>query len=177
MREVEGLDFKYTTISLVEAYEFSFKHALEMIKRNGGEVDASAARIKLQEPRPVPLEVGFEGHFPAERRRLDIRLDEKTREAEFAFEGIGFVINGAAVKTEEKAPDEVLELEIELDAGPAVMSILPTDVRTRKPTPFWRYQLSPGPHTVRVRLLNPASGIEIHLADVVIHAEKPAASA
>ena len=36
MEKVEDMDFKYTTISLKDAYEMSHRHAIEMIKRNGG---------------------------------------------------------------------------------------------------------------------------------------------
>jgi hypothetical protein len=166
---VEDRDFKYTDISLTEAYSLSFKHALEMIKRNGGEVGAEAVRIKVQEPEAVPLEVGFAGHYPKEKRRLDIRLDGETKEAEFAFEGIGFAVDGAVEKLEEDVPDAVLELEVRLDEDPGEKILLPAEDRIRKPTPFWRYQLSPGEHRVQIRLLNPVPGLELRLSDVVIY--------
>jgi hypothetical protein len=166
---VEDLDFKYTDISLTEAVNLSFKHALEMIGKNGGEVDAEAVRIKVQKPEAAQLEVGFAGHSPKERRRLDIRLDPETREAEFAFEGIGFVVNGALEKIEDDVPDSVLELEVGLDGKPGEKILLPAEDRIRKPTPFWRYQLSPGEHRVRIRLLNPVPGLELRLSDVVIY--------
>jgi hypothetical protein len=166
---IEGLDFKYTTISLTEAYNLSFKHALEMIEKNGGEVDAEAVRIKIQKPEAAPLEVGFAGLDPKERRRLDIRLDGETREAEFAFEGDGFVVNGALEKLEDDVPDAVLELEVRLDENPGEKILLPTEDRTRKPTPFWRYRLTPGEHRVRVRLLKPAPGVKLRLSDVVVY--------
>jgi hypothetical protein len=50
-----------------------------------------------------------------------------------------------------------------------VKSILPTAERTRKPTLFWRYRLAPGQHRILFKILNPAPGAEIHLADVVIY--------
>ena len=95
---VENLDFEYTNISLAEAYGLTLKHALEMIKRNGGEVAAERVRIRVQTPEAVPLEVGFAGHLPKERRRLDTRLDEQNRESEFAFAGIGFVVVGGTLQ-------------------------------------------------------------------------------
>ncbi|MFZ2053830.1 MAG: ADP-ribosylglycohydrolase family protein [Candidatus Aminicenantales bacterium] len=170
---VEGLDFKYTTISLTEASGLSFKHALEMIKKNGGKVDSEDVRIKTQKPEAGPLEVGFAGHFPKERRQLDICLNGETREAEFAFEGIGFVVNGAAEKIEDDLSDAVLELEVRLDEDAGERILLPTADRVRKPTPFWRYQLNPGQHRVRVNLLNPAPGVELWLSDVVIYGAPP----
>jgi hypothetical protein len=168
--EVEGLAFKYTDISLAKAYDLSFKHSLEMINRNGGEVDAEAVRIRVQKPEAVPFEAGFAGHFPVEKRRLDIRLDEETVEAEFAFEGVGFVVIGAPEKSDEDIPDAILELEVRIDESPAEKIVLPTEDRTRKPTPFWRYNLVNGEHRVRVKLLNPSPGLELRLSDVVIYA-------
>jgi hypothetical protein len=166
---VEELDFKYTTISLTDAYDLSFRHALEMIKKNGGEVDSEEVRIKFQKPEAAPLEVGFAGHYPKERRRLDICLDGETREAEFNFEGIGFAVNGAVEKTEDDAPDAVLEIEVRLDENPGEKILLPTEDRIRKPTPFWRYQLRPGEHRVRIKLRNPVPGLDLRLSDVVVY--------
>ncbi len=170
---VENVDFKYTTISLTEAYGLSFKHALEMIRKNGGEVDTGEVRINIQKPEAGPLEAGFAGHHPKERRRLDIRLDEETEDAAFDFEGVGFVVNGSAEKTEDDVLDAILELEVRLDEEPAGKILLPTEDRIRKPTPLWRYQLKPGEHSIRIKLLNPEPGLELHLSDVVIYTLPP----
>ncbi len=166
---VEELDFEDTSISLTDAYDLSFRHALEMIKKNGGEVGSKEVRIKVQKPGAGPLEAGFAGHYPKERRRLDICLNGETKEAEFHFEGIGFAVNGAVERVEDDVPDAVLELEVLLDGNPAEKIILPTEDRIRKPTPFWHYQLNPGEHRVRVRLLNPSPGLDLRLSDVVIY--------
>ena len=166
---VEPLDFNYTTSSLSEAYGLSFKHALEMIGRNGGVIEGETVRIKIQKPKAVPLEVGFEGHYPKERRLLDVRLNDTAREAEFSFDGIGFAVNGEAAKSSEDSPDVDFEVEMMIDGEPAVRSTLPTADRTRKPTLFWRYRLKPGQHRALFKILNPSPGAEIHLADVVIY--------
>ena len=166
---VEPLDFKYTTISLTEVYDLSFKHALELVRRNGGAIDGETVQIKVQRPKALPLEVSFEGHFPKERRTLDIRLNDTAGEAEFSFDGIGFAVNGEAVKPSEESPDVDLEVEMAIDGEPAARSILPTADRTRKPTLFWRYRLKPGQHRVRIKLLNPSAGAEIRLSDVVVY--------
>jgi hypothetical protein len=170
LAEVEPLDFQYTTISLAEAYDLSFKHALEMAARNGGVIDGESVQIKVQMPKAVPLEMSFEGHFPKERRPLDVRLNETSAEAEFSIDGIGFAVIGEAVKSIEETPDVDLEVVMAVDGEPAVKSILPTADRTRKPTPFWRYRLPPGQHHVRIKLLSPAPGVELNLSGVVVYA-------
>jgi hypothetical protein len=169
LAEVESLDFKYTTISLADVYDLSFKHALGLIGRNGGAIEGQTVRIKTQPPKAVPLEVGFEGHYPKERRPLDVGLNETTREAEFSFDGIGFAVNGEATKSSEDGPDVDFQAEMTIDREPAVISTLPTADRTRKPTLFWRYRLKPGQHRVLLKILNPSPDAEIHLADVVIY--------
>ena len=167
---VEPMDFKYTTISLAETYDLSFQHALKVIVSNGGAIDGETVRIKTQPPKPVPLEVGFEGHYPKEKRPLNIRVNETAPEAEFSFDGIGFAVNGEAVRSGEQSPDVDLKVELKIDGEPAVMSTLPTADRTRKPTLFWRYRLKAGQHRIRIRWLNPAPGAELRLSDVVVYA-------
>ena len=39
LKEAEGIDFKYTTMSLDDVYEIGFKHALTNIQKNGGTVN------------------------------------------------------------------------------------------------------------------------------------------
>jgi ADP-ribosylglycohydrolase len=170
---VESQAFPYTEISLADAYEMSFRQALEVVRRNGGVVDGDSVRIKAQKPAAVPLEVSFEGHFPKERRILDVRLNEAAAEAEFSFDGVGFAVNGEAAKLNEEAPDVDLKVEMTIDGGPALSSILPTADLTRKPTPFWAYRLKPGPHRVRARLLNASPGAELLLSDLIVYAAPP----
>ncbi len=182
LADIEAVDFKYTEISLAEAYDLSFRQALEMIRRNGGTTEGESVRIKIQEPRVVPLEAGFEGHYPVERRRLDIMLDGASPEAEFTFEGIGFALNGAAVASDDdkvaapKANDVRVRMTTEIDGRPGETLDLPLNDRTRKPTLFWRYGLSPGPHRVRLKLQDLYPKMAVELAEVVVYGNRPTAS-
>jgi hypothetical protein len=173
LAEVEPMDFKYTTISLNDTYEMSLKHAMQVIQKNGGEVDGEKITIKLQEPKPVKLEEGFAGHYPVDRQRLRLRgILFEDGEASFEFEGIGFAVTGSTKKTGED--DVTLEVEMYIDGKLVETSKLPTDYRTRKPTPFHRYQLSTGKHTVRLKILNPQAAAEIDLEDLIVYDNKPA---
>jgi hypothetical protein len=51
LKEVEDIDFKYTTMSLNKVYEIGVKHALENIQRNGGTVDAMMFTSNHSHPR------------------------------------------------------------------------------------------------------------------------------
>jgi ADP-ribosylglycohydrolase len=180
LEAIRGKDFPYTRISLDEASNLTFKHALEMIKRSGGSVDGGTVRIPAEEVRAAPLEVGFEGHFPVERRRLGLRLNASSPEAVMEFEGIGLAVNGEAqLKNGGEKPalesvDAALVVEVQLDGRPAETVKLPLADRVRKPTPFWKYRLAPGRHVVRFQLLEPSPEAELRLADAVIYGGKPA---
>ncbi len=166
---VEDRDFKYTTISLKDAYDYSMSHALELIKRNGGSVKGDNVTIAVQQPKPVRLEVGFEGHYPVKRQRLDKTF---MNEASFEFEGIGFACTG---HVEKKQGDDVeLEVEMYIDGELVETSKLPTNYVKRKNTPFWKYQLPKGKHTVHLKVKNPTENVLVHLNDAVIYDDKPA---
>jgi hypothetical protein len=184
LESIRSRNFPYTNISLSKASELSFRHALEMIKRNGGTVDRDTVRIRVQEPIAAPLEVGFEGHYPQERRRLGLALTAGAPEAGFEFEGIGFAVNGEAAAVDSvrrkqvgRSQGGVLLMEMRLDGGAAETIRLPLDEKVRRPTPCWKYQMNPGKHTVRFRLLTPPSEAGVRLYDAVIYGDKPAAPA
>lgn len=166
--KVEDRDFAYTTMSLNDTYDMSYRHALEVIKRNGGSVDADSVTIQMQRPQPVRLEVGFEGHYPVERRPIGNRLQDKTS---IEFEGIGFALNGSAAK---KQQDHVFEVQMYIDGKLVETSKVPTSYRDRKDTLFWRYQLPKGPHKIELKVLNPTDNAEIRLSDLIVYSDAPA---
>jgi hypothetical protein len=151
----------------------SLRHALEIIKRNGGEVNEEEIIIKLQEPKPVGLEVGFEGHFPVERRPLigkDGRRMQIKENGEIEFEGIGFAVVGEVQKSGEE--DYTFKVEMYIDDELVETSKLPSSFKTRKPTPFWRYQLEKGKHKVRLKILNPSDKATLVLNNLIIYDDK-----
>jgi hypothetical protein len=171
LAEVEPIDFKYTTISLNRAYEMSYRQALKVIKKNGGVVEGEKVAIKVQKPRPVRLEVGFEGHYPVERKELNIELID---EASFEFEGIGFAVSGAAVGGDQgsSGADYTFKVEMYIDGVLTLTTKLPTNDITRKFIPFWKYQLPMGKHTVQIKVLNPTDKASIRLAHAVIYSDQ-----
>ncbi|UCC22107.1 MAG: ADP-ribosylglycohydrolase family protein, partial [Planctomycetota bacterium] len=169
LAEVEPIDFKYTTISLNDAYELSFNHALKMVERNGGKVSDAEVTINLQRPKTVPLEIAFEGHYPKEKRSLKERL---TDEFCFEFEGIGFAITGDdEIETEDD--NYIFEVEMYIDGELVETAKLPAKYNHRRFTLFWRYQLACAKHKVRLKLLNPTDKAKLNLNDVVVYGDKP----
>ena len=166
--KVEDRDFKYTTMSLNDTYDASYRQALQLIKRNGGKVKKQEAIIKVQEPKPVRLEVGFEGHYPVERRMLGIKF---INEASFEFEGIGFAVTGRTVKKGDK--DHTFHVQMYIDNKLVETSDLPTVYIKRKNTPFWKYKLPKGKHIVKLKILNQTEDAAIELNDLIVYSDKP----
>ena len=166
--EVEGRDFKYTTMSLRDAYDLSLKHAIKIIERSGGDVTEQEVSIPIQAPSPVRMEAGFEGHHPVARIRLGQTLLD---EIQFDIEGVGFALTGEAVTRSGK--DHVFAVEMSIDGGAPETIALPTNRLIRKNTPFWKYQLPQGKHRVLLKVLNPTSEAEIALHDLIIYGDKP----
>ena len=175
---VEGMDFKYTTISLDDTYDMSFRQALGMIGRNGGETETDELTIPLQEPETVRFEKAFEGHFPV--KTIDLGWDGKNlqtgaeTEYEFEFKGKGFVVRGEATKEDESMKESDLELEIFVDGELYEQTLMPMAFSKRKHEVAWKYNMSDGLHNVKVVLKDPVKGYGLHLSSVLIYGPEPA---
>jgi hypothetical protein len=173
--QVESVDFKYTAISLNDVYNMSYRHALELIEKNGGVVEDDEVTIKLQKPEPVKLEEGFTDHYPVERKilRTPGRGDGIiiNNSHEFEFDGIGFVITGRAEK--KAAENHTFQVEMYIDDELIETTLLPTLFHDRKPTPFWKYNLERGKHTIRFRVLNPTDTASLIINSMIIYDDKP----
>jgi hypothetical protein len=173
LAEAEGLDFKYTTLSLNEVYDLSLKHALQVVARHGGQVQGDQVVLRPQKPQPAKLEQGFPGHFPTEKRRFYQKVKE---EASFEFEGVGFVVMGAAERDGTEA-EHVYEAQLWIDGQMVEQAKLPTTYKERRFNLFWRYQLPKGKHQVRVKLLNPSAKHHVHMTEIVVFGDQPVANA
>ena len=167
--EVEGIPFKYTTISLNDAYRLSYEHALKLIARNGGREDGDHVVIATQSPAAVRLEQNFEGHHPV----AEIRLGRLTNgnETAFSFDGIGFAVQGSVRSDDGK--DHVLSVDVFVDDVKVEAVELPTNATRRRFIPFWRYGLPDGRHAVRLTVRNPAPGASMTLQRAIVYGSRP----
>jgi len=175
---VEDLDFRYTTISLNDAYEMSYRHALQMIGKNGGEELEEEVIIPLEEPVPVRFEKCFEDHFPVSK--IDVGWDKNRlraggpTEATFNFEGKGFVLKGGVRKEDPSLEDEELLLEVLIDGELHEEAVLPTSYRTRRHDLTWKYNLSDKLHELRLQWKNPKEGYYIQMERILVYGSRPA---
>lgn len=117
---------------------------------------------------PVRVEQNFEGHFPVAEQVLRRRVTDETT---FTFDGVGFVVQGSA--RVEPAADVVLVAEVSVDGQAPEVVELPTDHARRRFAPFWRYQLAPGPHTVKVKMRPLPAGAALFIERVVVYGPQP----
>lgn len=166
LKEIESLDFKYTSMSLEDAYLASYTHALKVIGRNGGKIKGNEVVITLQKPKPVKFEKCFEGHYEIEKRGLENKAVDK--EFVFDFEGIGFVLRGQAAP-ENSASGYVFKAELYLNNKFIEEAELPANFTMRRPELFWKYQLSHGKYQAKIKILNPSPEHKITVTDLVVY--------
>ena len=166
LKEAEDIDFKYTTISLNKVYDIGFGHALEMSKRNGGEVRDNQVTIAVQAIKPVKYEQSFEGMFPVQKKSLQQR---NFKQITFEFEGTGFALRGGGNKITREAGEHQFETELYIDGEKVETAMIPANFITRRHELFWKYMLPPGKHKVEVRVLNLKEGFDIWTTEYLVY--------
>lgn len=167
LSDVEDENFRYTDISLNKAYDYSFRQALEIIKRYGGVETGENITIKYQTPQPVKLEQSFTGHYPAEFKDHYYKFTKMDSDFNFSFSGNGFVVRGGCSNNADKAYEGRLETYI--DGKLFETAVIPADFRKRRHDLTWAYELEPGNHSVEIKILNPLEGSEITVNKIIIY--------
>ncbi|HEY4787366.1 MAG TPA: ADP-ribosylglycohydrolase family protein [Bacteroidales bacterium] len=175
LSSVENINFKYTTMSLNSVYGTGLKHALEMIKLNGGKIDGDNVQIKFQIPQPVKFEQSFKDCYPVDFKKLnkDYPFSNSTTEYSIDFNGTSFVITGNIDKIDKTKEDIVQEIEVYLDGKLMEIAKLPTNYNIRKNDITWKYNLEKGIHNIRLKLKNSKEGYKINLWELLIYDNKP----
>lgn len=170
LKEIEDMDFKYTTLSLNDVYAISYKHALEMIQRNGGKVNGNNITLKVQQPQAVRYEKSFEGLLPIEKQRINQKIADSIS---FEFDGTGFIIIGQAQKKNNQINEGVINATLFIDNAKVETANLPTDFTTRRFDLFWKYNLPKGKHQLKVIINNPSPNYFLNISDFMIYSDKP----
>ena len=160
LQEVESRNFTYIDMSLNDAYQQSFKQALENIKKNGGKVSDEEIRIKTQKPKAVRLEQAFLGMTPHLLKEGIEHIGSPDSDKNiFEFEGIGITIYGNI-----DCPDKTYEaqLEVTIDGKTDRIVTICSDFNKRTADClYWNYDLKDGRHRIEFRLLNPREDVNI----------------
>ncbi|MHA8071880.1 ADP-ribosylglycohydrolase family protein [Aquirufa ecclesiirivi] len=165
LKEAEGIDFKYTSTSLSDVYSIGLKHALLNIERNGGKIVGDKVYIPVEAPKAVAFEKSFDGVYPTQKIGVGKVLKD---EYQFEFTGKGFVLRGETAKWASTSSHN-FDMEVYVDGKLMEKSQLPTAFTTRRHELTWNYDLAPGKHQVRLKLLNPVEGQEVRMMDVIVY--------
>lgn len=167
---VEDMYFKYTTISLNDAYEMSYKQAVENILRNGGSENGTEMILAYQVPVAVAFEKAFDGLFPQKKTQFWQSERELVSSKTIEFEGTGVVLSGDVQSDKE---DYVAVCEIMVDGEKAATVNLPASFTTRTPDIYWRYDLQAGKHTMEIKWLNPDKNSKVILGSLLTYGPDP----
>ena len=169
LKDAEGIDFKYTTMSLAAVYEIGFKHALQNIERNGGKINGQNLTITVQQPVAVKFEKSFQGVYPI--AKIPVVWSDKKDEISFDFEGTGFVIKGETARWGSES-SYVFNTELYVDNNLVESPKLPASYTTRRYELCWKYDLPKGKHTVKLKILNPSKDEEFNSSEALIYSDK-----
>lgn len=168
LREVEDIDFKYTTMSLNKTYATGLKQALAVVERNGGKVDGDEVTIKTQRVAPVKLEQSFTGMYPVQ---LVGNGNKSVAEMDaITFDGTGIAVNGYVSGADQ---GYVAQIEATLDGVTTVFD-MPRAYHDRRLDLFWAYGLEKGPHTLTLKWLNPQEGMNVVTGSHIVYSDAPA---
>jgi hypothetical protein len=163
----ENIDFKYTSISLNKAYDISYRHALENIKRNGGKEQGDNVIIPLQTPEPVAFEESFPGLYPTDKKEFHVNGNEIS----LTIEGNGFVLGGYAAKKREVA-DHVITATVTIDGRVTDTIRMPTNYQVRKDEICHRLDLPAGKHVINIQVTSPHPDYELRTGYYVTFRKK-----
>lgn len=164
---VENINFAHTSISLKKAYELSFKHALEVISRNGGKISDSEVSIKQQPVRAARYEQSFEGMEAG--KPIDQQGKSVDRLGELAFNGCGIVIRGW-VQAEDQ--NYVGLIDVYVDGSKTTTMRLPASHHSRSNDLYWNFGLNDGNHVVKLVHTNPQEGTKTHVTSYIPYKKK-----
>ena len=108
--KVEDLNFAHTEMSLNKVYEIGFRHASEMIIRNGGRLTEIFSPSTTSNQNRFRLEVGLKASIGRKTKNRQ-QSWRKNREISFKINGSAFVLSGRAVRNSDR-PDSILEIEV-----------------------------------------------------------------
>ncbi|HET9053534.1 MAG TPA: ADP-ribosylglycohydrolase family protein, partial [Cyclobacteriaceae bacterium] len=162
----------YLELSLNQVYELSYKHALQMIERNGGQVTDTDITIAVQKPVTLPLEQSYEGLYPASE--LLVRKDHLEEPIVVNFTGNGVVVLGnlrsvCGVSTS----DYVALLDVYIDGEKVEQVKMPFDYIVRKYDIYHKYLLPQGEHKVEIKWVNQNPDFRLYHKSHITYSDSP----
>lgn len=170
IEEAEVLDFPYMDFSLNDVYDLTFKHSLQLVQENGGEVEGDRVKIKIQEPETVRFEESFVGMYPSEERYLRQHFTDKDIEIDFIGNGVVVLGNVNSICS-VPVSDYVALLDVYIDGEKVEQVKMPYDYIVRKYDIFHKYLLEQKDHHITIKWVNKNPDFSIYMKSIVIYSD------
>jgi hypothetical protein len=172
IEKVMDINFPYSHLTLDRVIELSYKHAIQLVERNRGEVKDDSIFIAVQVPAALRYEQSFEGMYPA--KELLVRTDHLEKPIHIDFTGNGIVVMGN-VKSQCGAAtsDFVALLDIYIDDVKTDQVKMPYDYIIRKYDIYHKYLIPEGKHQLEIKWVNQDPNFRIYFKSYVVYSDKP----
>ncbi len=172
LEEAEALKFPYMDVSLNEVYALTYKHSLQLITQNGGEIVGDSIKIKVQKPETVRFEESFVGLYPSEERYLREHYTDENINIDFTGNGVVVLGNVNSICSVPTS-DYVALLDVYIDGEKVQQVKMPYDYIVRKYDIFHKYLLENKDHHVEIKWVNKNPDFSIYMKSIVIYADTP----
>ena len=184
LKLIEDMDFQYTTTSLNRVYDISYRHALELIQKNGGDVTEEHVKIKKEQPVIAPLEQNWDGYRLMEPITINKRITHSdNQELEIEFDGIGIALKGrvgnldfenkyALLTEEETLNGYKLMVDFYLDGELSKSMELPLYFIERAHELYYQYEIPDGHHVLKLAVTNPHEKVYLQVGDLIVYGKE-----
>jgi hypothetical protein len=172
IEKVQDVKFPYSDLTLHQVYDLSYKHATNLILRNGGKILDNTITLKIQQPGTLRLEQSFEGMFPV--KELLIRKDYLEESIKIDFTGNGIVVLGNVKSLCGVATSDFAALlDVYIDGVKMEQVRMPYDYIIRKYDIYHKYLLPEGKHSLELKWVNQDPDFRIYLKSYVVYGDSP----
>lgn len=155
--------FDHVGISLNQTYELGMKHALQVIKLNGGKVSGNNVKIKVQPVQPTRYEKSFDGMHVY--KKIGLKNKPLDKVGEIRFTGCGIVVRGS-LQADDK--EYVGLVDVYIDGKKMKTMKLPASNHSRSNDIYWNFELEEGDHVLTFKRLNPQDNVKTSVFSMVI---------
>lgn len=173
LKPIEDMDFRYTEMSLKDVYSIGYKQALQMLEKNNIETSGNELTFTHAAIQSVPLEIGFEGHYPIEKNYVGKTLNNG-EEFKLNFRGNGIVIMGYVNENLDAKNLKDPVLEVTVDGESKGTFTMPACFKTRKHDLFWDLNLTDTDHEVIVKVISKEACHPVFVSNTLVYSsQKP----
>ncbi len=166
LNSFSSLAIPFTDLSTDQAWQQTFRLALNNIEANHGKVKTDDVVIGKGAVPVAREERSFEGHCNKEKRELNgLKVTDKF---DFQFEGVGFVLSGI-LPYDGSIPPRTIRAELYLNNKFIEDVRLTLDHETKSTDLVWKLQLPYKKYNASLRILDPCERNSFRISQVIVY--------